>query len=360
VPKPAPEPVIQLAILLDTSGSMEGLINQARARIWDVVNDLSKARRAGQRPRLEVALYQYGSDQLPSSEGFLTLTQPFTTDLDLLSERLFSLRVNGSSEYCGWTLQSAMRELSWDTTPLSTPTTQQPLRVIVIAGNEPFTQGPVDFRRPSADACNRGVIVNTVYCGDYTEGERTGWHAAAAIGRGAYLSINQNAPVAQLRCPQDDEILRLNNQLNETYIPYGAKGEAFKERQVAQDDANRDLSREAAVGRSAAKASRQYSNEHWDLLDAVEKKRVDIATLPSAELPASLAKLTIDERKDEVDRLRRQRDTLRDHIRTLAAERDRYLAECRHPQPGGDTLDAAMIRAIREQARRLGFTFEPD
>lgn len=362
-PRRAPQPVIQLAILLDTSGSMNGLINQARARIWDVVNDLAKARRDGQRPRLEVALYQYGSDQLPSSEGFLTLVQPFTSDLDLLSERLFSLRVSGSSEYCGWTLRSAMNELSWDRTPLSVPMHQQPLRVIVIAGNEPFTQGPIDYQRPARDACQRGVIVNTVYCGDFNDGQRTGWYAAAQIGQGAYLAIDQDAPIARVRCPQDDEIIRLNTRLNETYIPYGPRGEASKDRQVAQDEANRELSREALVGRAAAKATKQYANEQWDLVDAVEAKKVDLETAPTESLPATMAPMTVDQRKDEVARLKTERDGLRERIRALAAERERHLADLRgrHPHPAaGETLDAAMIRAIREQARRLGFTFEPD
>jgi len=353
--------VIQLAILLDTSGSMEGLINQARSRIWDVVNDLTKARRDGHRARLEVALYEYGSDRLPSSEGFLTLTQPFTTDLDLLSERLFSLRVGGSSEYCGWALRSATRELNWDNTSVDAPKHTQPLRVVVIAGNESFTQGPVDWRDAARCGPDRGLVVNTVYCGPQSDGRESGWYDAARLGRGAYLSIDQDARIPRVICPMDDEILGLNNKLNSTYLAYGEKGEQFKDRQRAQDSANRELSTDGAVSRAAAKASPSYSNSHWDLLDAVKQKKVDLDTAPTESLPGVLRSMTIDERRAEVTRLETEREELQKRIRTLAAERKEWIRDHnRGRNQGGDTLDAAMIRAIREQARRLGFAFEVD
>ena len=38
---------IQLAILLDTSNSMDGLIGQAKSQLWKVVNELARARRNG-------------------------------------------------------------------------------------------------------------------------------------------------------------------------------------------------------------------------------------------------------------------------------------------------------------------------
>lgn len=350
--------IIQLAILLDTSGSMEGLINQARARIWDVVNDLNKAHRDGRRAKLEVALYQYGSGELPSSEGFLTLVQPFTTDLDLLSERLFSLRVTGQSEYCGWAIQSALQQLSWDTTPTTTPLTQQPLRVIVIAGNEPFTQGPVSYREAIRPACERGVIVNTVYCGESDEGTGSGWAQGAHLGKGAYLSINHHRAIPVVRCPQDDDIARLNDQLNGTYIPFGVRGQQFKDRQEMQDSLNSALSPSGAVARAASKASAAYTNSHWDLIDAIRDNTTTLEAVATEDLPASLRTMTLDQRKSELDRLTRERESIQSRIRTLAAERERFLVDHRERHQSADTLDSAMIRAMREQARRLGFRFE--
>src|SRR5512146_1269393 len=107
-PAPTPPsriPKVQIAILLDNSGSMEGLINQARTQIWKLVNTFATAKRGGQRPRLELALYEYG-------DGVVRLS-PFTNNLDKISEMLFNLGIRGGDEYCGQVIQRATQELEW-------------------------------------------------------------------------------------------------------------------------------------------------------------------------------------------------------------------------------------------------------
>ena len=62
-------PVVQLALLLDTSNSMDGLIDQAKTQLWKIVNEFATAKRHGVRPDLYVALYEYGNSGLPAQEG---------------------------------------------------------------------------------------------------------------------------------------------------------------------------------------------------------------------------------------------------------------------------------------------------
>src|SRR5271157_1093574 len=95
------EEKIQLAILLDTSNSMDGLIGQAKSQLWKVVNELARAKRAGVHPQLEVGLFEYGNDGLSESDGYIRMVSNLTTDLDAISADLFALTTNGGSEYCG-------------------------------------------------------------------------------------------------------------------------------------------------------------------------------------------------------------------------------------------------------------------
>src|SRR5688572_29060707 len=88
-------PLIQIALLLDTSNSMDGLIGQAKSQLWRVVNDLAGARCRGRAPRVQVALYEYGNSGLAAGENYVRQVLPFTADLDRVSERLFDLRTNG-------------------------------------------------------------------------------------------------------------------------------------------------------------------------------------------------------------------------------------------------------------------------
>ena len=104
------KPKIQLAILLDTSSSMNGLIDQTRNQLWQVVNEFAKAEQNGIKPSLEVAIYEYGNSRLSSNTGFIRQVSALTGELDEVSEALFSLTTNGGSEYCGYAIKTAVNQ----------------------------------------------------------------------------------------------------------------------------------------------------------------------------------------------------------------------------------------------------------
>ena len=161
-PAKAP-PKVQIAILLDTSGSMDGLIRQAKSELWGIVNRFSEARYKGVAPTIEVALFEYGKDSIPSDEGYLRMITPLTTDLDEVSEELFALRTNGGSEYAGLAIDRSVQGLQWSKSPSD-------YRAIFIAGNEPFTQGPMPYAKAISNATGRGIVVNTIHCGSVNDG----------------------------------------------------------------------------------------------------------------------------------------------------------------------------------------------
>ena len=105
---------IQVALLLDTSNSMDGLIEQAKSRLWNIINTLTTLKYDGKEPQIEIALYEYGNDGLSRANDFIRQVAPLTTDLDLISEKLFALRTNGGSEYCGAVIQNAVKSLKWN------------------------------------------------------------------------------------------------------------------------------------------------------------------------------------------------------------------------------------------------------
>src|SRR4051812_3402369 len=111
--KSPPRPTVQIALLLDTSNSMDGLIGQAKTQLWTVVNEFVKARRDGRPPVIQVALFEYGKQSLSANEGFVRMILPLTDDLDKVSEVLFALKTNGGEEYCGWVIREAANRLEW-------------------------------------------------------------------------------------------------------------------------------------------------------------------------------------------------------------------------------------------------------
>src|SRR6185369_15587855 len=221
-------PLVQIAVLLDTSGSMEGLIEQAKGQLWKIVNEFLKAKQDGQTPEVQVALYEYGKSSLSSESGWIRQIQPLSTDLDKISEDLFALKTNGGEEYCGWVIKEAVANLAWSSDP-------HVYRAILIAGNEPFTQGPVNYAESCKAAIAKGIIVNTIHCGTEAEGINGKWQDGALLADGKYMVIDQNSAVVHIEAPQDKEIARLGVELNGTYIAYGASGKTAARRQAAQD-----------------------------------------------------------------------------------------------------------------------------
>src|SRR5215471_803304 len=227
-PTPPKKPLVQIAVLLDTSGSMEGLIEQAKGQLWKIVNEFLKAKQDGQTPEVQVALYEYGKSSLSAQSGWIRQIQPLTTDLDKVSEALFALKTNGGDEYCGWVIKDAVANLSWSADP-------KVYRAILIAGNEPFTQGPVPYAESCKAAIAKGIIVNTIHCGSEAEGIAGKWQDGALLADGKYMVIDHNRAVVHIEAPQDKEIAKLSAELNRTYLAYGADGRRASARQAAQD-----------------------------------------------------------------------------------------------------------------------------
>ena len=350
-------PIVQIALLLDTSNSMDGLINQARSQLWKIVNEFSNCRRDGQIPRLQVALFEYGNDSLPVTEGYIRQVVPLTTDLDLLSEKLFALKTNGGSEYCGEVISVATRVLDWSND-------RRAYKAIFIAGNEPFTQGNVDYRSACASAIARGVVVNTIHCGPEDVGRQGQWTDGAKRGEGRSMNIDQDRAHVAIVAPQDEEINRLSVELNVTYIPYGKEGEVASRRQVAQDQlALENAPAGASVERAVAKSSRQYDNARWDLVDAERDGKVDLDKLDAKDLPEAMQTLAPAERRAYVEQQGAKRAEIQAKIKALNEDRVEYVAVKEKENTtttGTDTLDSAIVKAVREQIAEKGFEMKKE
>jgi hypothetical protein len=355
-PAPAKKPVVQIAILLDTSGSMTGLIDQAKTQLWKIVNEFAKGRRAGLHPDIQVALYHYGTPSLGAGTGYIKQLVPLTDDLDKVSEQLFALHTDGGDEYCGWVIQTATDQLNWSAN-------KDAYKAIFIAGNEPFTQGSVDFRSAVKQAITKGIIVNTIFCGNEQEGINTFWKEGATLADGAFMSINQNAQIVHVDTPQDKELAELSAKINTTYVGYGRGGRGGAANQMAQDSNAVGMGGGAfggavAAERAVTKGSANYRNSTWDLVDAVNDKKVDLKDLKPEDLPEDMQKLDEKGRADYVAQKTKERGQIKARIQQLSDDRSKFLAEKAQQAPA-NTFDAAVLNTVHTQAKTAGMTF-PD
>jgi hypothetical protein len=348
-------PKIQLAILLDTSNSMDGLIDQTRNQLWQVVNEFSTARQNGVTPILEIALFEYGNDNNSQSTGFVRMLNQFTRELDAVSEGLFSLTTNGGSEYCGFAIKTAVNHLQWSQS-------NSDIKTIFIAGNEPFTQGPVNYQEAVKLASKAGISINTIHAGGYQQGIANGWQSAAILAGGDYMSIDANQQVVHIAAPQDIKIAELNAQLNQTYVPYGIKGADKFERQMEQDVQSSNISAGLLVKRAKSKSSSFYNNSSWDLVDALNEGEVDEEELVQFEdeaLPEPMQGLSSREKLDYVHEKAAARKLIKQEISELSRSRAAYVAQIKRDQVAASpSISDALTNAVKKQARQKNFIFE--
>lgn len=346
-----PTQTIKVALLLDTSNSMDGLITQAKTQLWEIVNELSYAKADGIRPNLEIALYEYGNDRIESNDGYIRQVLGFSNDLDEISEKLFSLRTNGGSEYCGQVILTSLKELQWEKGH------KNDLNIIFIAGNERFTQGHISYQTAAKNAKKQEVIVNTIFCGNYENGVQGKWKDGAILAGGAYLNIDHNKTIVHISTPYDVLILQLNKQLNSTYITYGSQGLRKLRMQSVQDVNACNLDEVVEVKRAISKSSSLYKNSTWDLVDAQKDINFSYEKLDKKTLPSELAGKTTSEIKKYVAKKSKKRSEIQQKIQELDKKRRNYISKQAKNTDKND-LQSALIRCIKTQAKKQGYSFD--
>ncbi len=346
---PPSVPSIVLALLLDTISSMYGLIDQAKSQLWKMVNLLASAKKDGKSSNLKLALYEYGNDGLSSKNGYIRNVCPMTNDLDFVSDELFKLKTHGGSEFCGWAIEEALT-LDWN---------KDAFKMIIIAGNEPFNQGQKDYKQICPKSKNKGIIVNTIFCGECNYGITIGWKDGADLGGGRYMCINTNDQVVHIETPYDDEIIRLNGLLNKTYVPYGEMGKQKAEMQTKQDDNAAKYGKANISTRAASKSSTVYQNDSWDLVDAYKKDPKSLDKVDLSKLSGDLKGKSKEEVKSYIESKTLERSKTNQEITDLIKKAEAFKADEMKKKSGENkTLDNLLLQAIKEQAIENGFVFE--
>jgi Mg-chelatase subunit ChlD len=349
------EKTLEMVFVLDTTGSMGGLIDGAKQRIWGIVNEVMQT---PARPNVRVGLVAYRD----KGDAYVTQVLPITNDLDKVYTTLMEYRADGGGdtpEDVRRGLSDGVRKAGWSK---PSPDTAQ---IVFLVGDAPphddYAQEP-DTLETAAEAIKVGMVVNTIQCGA-DETTRAVWQQIARRGEGQYFRIAQDGGVETIATPFDSRLSELGNRLGSTYLAYGGgagpAGEAFRSEALA-----RQVSTEttvAAAAPAAARADRAVNKALnkdayvGDLLQSIENGSVKFDDVKAEDLPADLQKLSADERKKEIDRRLAERQKIRDEIVSLKKQRDDYIAAERKKRSGPQTgFDAAVASALKEQLARKG------
>jgi uncharacterized protein YegL len=349
-------PRVEVAFVLDTTGSMSGLIETAKAKIWAIANDVARVKPA---PEIRMGLVAYRD----RGDEYVTRVTDLSQDLDHVYADLVALRADGGGdgpENVNRALHDAITKLAWSRE-------ERVLRVVFLVGDAPPHMDyaeEVPYAKTCEEAARAGIVVNTLRCGGDPETERV-WTEIARLAEGRYASIPQEGSEA-VATPFDGRVAELGSAMAGTYVGYGDDGvrrEAVRKMSAAESAAGAAAPAEAPKAVAADRAglmARTGRLDASDLLSLLAEGNTRLEDLDEAKLPADLKALKPEDRRAWIEAKAKEREALRKELSDLESKRAAFLAEAarKAASAGRSAFDLEVSKFLREQAVRKGFKFE--
>jgi Mg-chelatase subunit ChlD len=348
-------PRIDVVFVLDTTGSMGGLIQTAKDKIWSIARTMASAQPT---PDIRIGLVAYRD----RGDEYVTQVVDLSSDLDSVYARLMDFEANGGGdtpESVNEALADAVHKVSWSQDP-------EAYQVIFLVGDAPphmDYQGESRYPQILAEARDRGIVVNTIQCGDMPITTEP-WQQIASLGAGRFFQVEQAGGAVAYSTPFDADIASLSARLDSTRLYYGNREEIGRMagKMAATDKLHREASVESLARRGAFNASPAGTANRLgekDLVEAVRSGEVNLSDLDDEVLPESLRPLPPAEQEAVVAGLGDERDALTRQIRDLAEKRDGYLAKKIAEEGGaGESLDQKIFDTVSTQAAKAGLTYD--
>lgn len=354
-PVPAQTARVEAVFVLDTTGSMSGLIAAAKEKIWSIASTLSQAQQA---PEVRIGLVAYRD----RGDAYVTRVVDLSADLDSMYATLMDFSADGGGdtpESVNEALSDAVNEMSWSEDSGT-------YKVLFLVGDAPphmDYQNDRKFPEVVAAAAAKGIVVNTIQCGNLSATVAP-WQRIAALGGGRYFTVEQSGGAFAVSTPYDGEIATLSAELDATRLYYGSSEEReamaskVQATEKLHDSASAAAQARRGVFNASASGEANFTGDK-DLVHDVVSGRVDLAAVPAADLPEPLAGLSADERREVVEQTAEQREALRGRIGDLAKQRDAFIAQKVEEEGGAaDSLDRQIYEAVRSQAVSKGLKYD--
>ena len=348
---------IDVVFVLDTTGSMGGLIQAAKEKIWSIATTLASAQPA---PEIRMGLVAYRD----RGDAYVTRVVDLSSDLDSMYATLMDFQADGGGdgpESVNQALHDAIHKVSWS---------QQngTYKVVFLVGDAPphmDYQDDVKYPDTLREAKAKGIVVNAIQCGQ--SGDTTSaWHQIAELGTGRYFQVEQAGNAVAIATPFDEKIASLSKKLDDTRLYYGTR--EAKEQQQRKLAAAEKLHTAASVESKARRATFNASDSgatnflgKGELVDEVTSGRVDLSSIDKDQLPAPMQAMNPEKQAAVISETAERRNELKRQISDLTKQRTAYLDE-KVEEAGGarDSLDDQIYRTVKEQAGKLGLSYKAD
>lgn len=351
----AQKPKIEVVFVLDTTGSMSGLINAAKEKIWSIASTMAQAQTA---PEIKMGLVAYRD----RGDAYITQTIDLSNDLDSMYAKLMDFRAQGGGdgpESVNQALYDAVHKLSWNQD-------ENTYKVVFLVGDAPAHmdyQDDVQYPETIKIAGDKGIVINAIQSGN-NRATTQNWQRIANLGQGNYFQVSQSGNAVAIATPFDADLARLSAQLDTTRVYYGTAED--KRKQSAKVAASSKLYAESSTESQARRAAfnTSFSGKgnflgEKELVEEVISGKADLADIASDELPLVMKSMAPAEQQAFIKDKAETRQRLQHEIRELSEQRDNYLKQ--KVAAAGldkDSLDVQIFEAIQQQSAAKGLVYD--
>lgn len=348
-------PTMEMVFVLDTTGSMGGLLTGAKQRIWGIVNEVMQTSSLSS---VKVGLVAYRD----LGDQYVTQVLPLTEDLDKVYSALMDYKADGGgdeAENVRRALAQGVANAGW-----SQPAANHAQILFLVGDAPPHDYADEPDPLSTADlAVKQGIIVNTIQCGTSATTKQV-WEAIARRGQGRYFLIPSDGGVQTISTPYDEQLSQLGTRLGGTFLAYGggagAEGEKYRtDRKEISDSIESSFGRNAAPMARAERTLNKALNAQayiGDLLQDIENGSTKLESVKTEDLPSELQKLSAEDRAKEIEKRLAERKEIRKQILSLSKQRTDYIAAEQKKRNGGvqNGFDVAVSAALRQQLAKKG------
>jgi Mg-chelatase subunit ChlD len=349
-PQPQSKPRIEVCFVLDTTGSMGGLIEGAKQKIWSIANEMISARPT---PELKLGLIGYRD----RGDEYVVKSFSLTDDIDAIYGHLREFQAGGGGdtpESVNEALAEAIHKMPWSSD-------KKVLKIIFLVGDAPphmdYPNGP-KYPDLCRDAAKKDLIINTIQCGEMAETKPI-WQEIAKLAEGSYVGISQSGNVAVISTPMDKELSRLNERIGATLIPYGdgkLQTEVYAKFAAAKSAPVSAMADRLTYNSKTGKAVQGRG----ELVDALNDNTLKVEEIDEKQLPPELQKLDRSELQKRIAKARGERADLQKQIVEVSKKREAYIqSENRRlvAEGKGNAFDQKVTETLHAQAAKKGISY---
>lgn len=343
---------MEIVFCVDTTGSMGGLIEGAKVKVWSIVNEIIKQKPT---PNIKIGLIAY-RDQ---GDSYVTQVFDLSEDLDATYKNLMTFSAGGGGdtpEHVNKALDDAVTQIKWSEGSGA-------LKVIYLVGDAPphmdYNDG-FDYHKTTENAVKKYIYINTIRCGN-DEMAGAAWQEIARLGEGKFFSIDATGGMLAIATPMDKELAELGSKLTSTMLAYGDVGAAkmreMKDMDKAMEAPASPSVAVAGAARAELKADKGFSDSkdgEYDLLEAVKANSVKLEEVKTEDLPEEMRKMTLEEKKKHLADKEKEREEVKNRIAELSKKRAEYIQDEMKKLNANDenAFDKIVVKNLQEMIQK--------